>query len=206
EPYYKLLPNKPTDEARKISDDISKLNADRRKWRYSLNIRGFIKYLLGEVELQKHTGKIHNKRISNVLENLSHYYAEEFPFLMYYSDFRNEYDHLRVSAELPKYYEVELLKQIAEELQYQVDRAPIDFLKYWVTRRYSGELTYYFISAGYSRMMDDIRHLHYLSFKKIHDYQASCLYVMKQYLESEAINIKRRYEEYLIGEYPSIYF
>jgi hypothetical protein len=131
EPYYKLLPEKPTDEVRKISDEISKLNGDRRTWRYSLNIRGFIKYLLGEIELQKKPPhKIHNKRISKVLENLSHYYSEEFPFLMYYSEFRNEYDHLRVSAELPKYYEVELLKQIAQELQYQVDRAPIDFLKY----------------------------------------------------------------------------
>jgi hypothetical protein len=206
EPYYKLLPEKPTDEVRKISDEISKLNADRRRWRYSLNIRGFIKYLLGEIQLQKDTGKIHNKRISKVLENLSHYYTEEFPFLMYYGEFKNEYDHLRVSAELPKYYEVELLKQIAEELQYQVDRAPIDFLKYWVTRRYSGELTYYFISAGQSRMMDDKRDLHHLSFKKIHDYQASCLYLMKQYLESEAINIKNRYEDYLLGEYPDIYF
>jgi hypothetical protein len=207
EQYYKLLSEKPTDEVRKISDEISKLNADRRRWRYSLNIRGFIKYLLGEIELQKKPPhKIHNKRISKVLENLSHYYAEEFPFLMYYSEFRNEYDHLRVSAELPKYYEVELLKQIAEELQYQVDRATIDFLKYWVTRRYSGELTYYFISAGWSRMMDDKKDLHYLSFKKIHDYQANCLYLMKQYLESEAVNINMRYEEYLLGEYPNIYF
>jgi hypothetical protein len=51
---------------------------------------------------------------------------------MYYSEFKNEYDRLRISAELPKYYEVELLKQIAEELQYQVDRADTDFLKYWL--------------------------------------------------------------------------
>jgi hypothetical protein len=207
EPYYQLVTDKPTDEGRKTSDEISKLDADRRKWRYSLNIRGLVKYLLGEIELQKiPPPKIHNKRISKVLENLSHYYAEEFPFLMYYSEFKNEYDHLRVSAELPKYYEVELLKQIAQELQYQVDRAPIDFLKYWVTRRYSGELTYYFISAGWSRVMDDKRDLRYLSFKKIHDYQASCLYVMKQYLESEAVNINRRYEMYQAREYPNIYF
>jgi hypothetical protein len=183
EQYYKLLPEKPTDEQRKIASEISKLDADTRRWRYSLNIRGFIKYLLGEIELQKKPPhKIHNKRISKILENLSRYYTEEFPFLMYYSEFRNEYDHLRVSAE------------------------PIDFLKYWVTRRYSGELTYYFISAGRSRMMDDERDLHHLSFKKIHDYQASCLYLMKQYLESEAVNIKNRYEDYLLGEYPDIYF
>jgi hypothetical protein len=55
-----------------------------------------------------------------VLENLSYHYREEFPFLMYYGKFKNEYDLVRIYAGLPKYYEVELLKQIAEELQYQV--------------------------------------------------------------------------------------
>jgi hypothetical protein len=55
-------------------------------------------------------------------------------------------------------------------------------------------------------MIDDKRDLQYLSFKKIHDYQASCLYLMKHYLESEAVNIKQRYEDYLLGEYPDTYF
>ena len=48
-------------------------------------------------------------------------------------------------------------------------------------------------------MLDDERDFTICPLKKIHDYQASCIYVMKQYLQSEAVNIKNRYKDYLLG-------
>jgi hypothetical protein len=132
--------------------------------------------------------------------------SDEFPFLLYYSDFQNEYYRLKEYATLPKYYEVELLKQIAQELRYQVDSADIDFLKYWVTRRYSGELSFYFISSMNSGRLDESKDLRYLSFEKIRYYILTCLDVMKQYLKFEHSNIKGEYENYLDRSHFSAYF
>ena len=109
------------------------------------------------------------------------------------------------SAKLPKNYESKLLKQIAEELQYQVDRVDINLLKYWVTGRYCGELTYYFITAALLGMLDEERDLHYLSFSRINYYQTKCLYQIKQYLESETFNIENQYENCLSDWNSNIY-
>jgi hypothetical protein len=195
-----------------VMKEISDMISGRRRWRYSPNIRTLIKYLLAQIESESEDtrsaekkARIHNKRISNILANLSVNYPEEFPFLLHYSDFQNEYDKLKEYAKLPKYYEVELLKQIAQELQYQVDSANIDFLKYWATRRYSGELSFYFISSIKSGRLDEVKDLHYLSFEKIRHYVLSCLDLTKQYLIFEHSNIKGQYESYLDRDHFGVY-
>ena len=101
---------------------------------------------------------------------------------------------------------MELLKQIAQELRYQVDSADIDFLKYWVTRRYSGELSFYFISSMEGGRLDERKDLHYLSFEKIRHYILSCLDLMKQYLIFEHSNIKGEYENHLDRDHFGVYF
>jgi hypothetical protein len=180
----KIIPVISKEEA-KMDDQIIRIQGDRSKWRFYLNVRGLLQYLLGEIELQNKEKKVHNKRITTVLENLSDNYPQEFPFLLYYSDFAKEFERLRAFAEIPKGYEVELLKKIAEELKNQVEWAKEDFLNYWVTRRYSGEITYYFASAWRTGQFDiDDEHLH-LPFRKMREYQMTNLQVMAEYLKSE---------------------
>jgi hypothetical protein len=210
---FSMAMKKLKDKDKQLMKEISDITSDRRRWRYSPNIRTLIEYLLSQIEYESEDthsaekkARIHNKRISNILANLSVNYPEEFPFLLYYSDFQHEYDRLKEYAKLPKYYEVELLKQIAQELRYQVDSADIDFLKYWVTRRYSGELSFYFISSMNSGRLDERKDLQYLSFEKIRDYILTCLDVMKQYLKIEHSNIKGEYENYLDRSHFSAYF
>jgi len=179
-------------EEGEMDEQIIRITSDRSKWRFYLNIRGLIQYLLGEIEEKK----IHNKRVATVLENLSDY-PHEFPFLLFYSDFAKEHERLRASAEIPKSYEVELLKKIAEELKYQVQWANEDFLKYWVTRRYSGEITYYFASAWRIGLFDiDDGNLR-LPLRKMREYQMANLQIMAEYLKSEHNNINNMYEDLL---------
>lgn len=210
---FSMAMKKLKDRDKQLMKEMSDMTSDRRRWRYSPNIRTLIKYLQAQIESESEgtlsaekKARIHNKRISNILANLSVSYPEEFPFLLYYSDFKNEYDRLKEYAKLPRYYEVELLKQIAQELRYQVDSADIDFLKYWVTRRYSGELCFYFISSMNSGRLDGSKDLRYLSFEKIRDYILTCLDVMKQYLKFEHSNIKGEYENYSDCSHFSAYF
>jgi len=68
-------------EGAKLSLEIAKIERNRSNWRYILNIRGFILYLLGEIESEKHRkgntekkARVHNICISKVLENLSEHY------------------------------------------------------------------------------------------------------------------------------------
>jgi hypothetical protein len=209
---FSIAMKKLKEKDKQLMKEMSDMTFDRRRWRYSPNIRMLIKYLLAQIKSENEDtlsadkkARIHNKRISNVLANLSINYAEEFPFLLYYSDFQNEYERLKGYAKLPKYYEVELLKQIAQELRYQADSADIDFLKYWVTRRYSGEQAS-ILSPMNSGRLDEGKDLHYLSFEKIRHYILSCLDLMKQYLKFEHSNIKGEYENYSDRSHFSAYF
>jgi hypothetical protein len=157
-----------------------------------LNIRGFILYLLGEIESQKQKkgnaekkGRIHNIRITKVLENLSKYYTKEFPFLLYYDDFKNEYEQLAELQTVSTNFEIKLLKEIAEELQYQVHTASNDFLKYWVTQRFSGGITYYFTTRFSTEYCVVDQTLKYLSFAKLKEYMLTNLSIISGYLGNE---------------------
>jgi hypothetical protein len=209
---FSMAMKKLKEKDKQLMKEMSDMTVDRRRWRYSPNIRTLIKYLLAQIRSENEDtlsaekkARIHNKRTSNILANLSVSYPEEFPFLLHYFDFQNEYDRLKEHAKLPKYYEVELLKQIAQELGYQVDSADIDFLKYWVTRRYSGELSFYFISSMRSGRLNDAG-LSHLSFEKIRHYILSCLDLMKRYMMFEHSNIKGEYESYLDRDHFGVYF
>ena len=204
-----------TSETIQIGSEITEIENNRRKWRYDLNIRGLILYILGEIELEEnellkgreHKHKIHNKRISKVLENLSDHKANEFVFLWRYHWFREQYNILKDKENLPNYYEVELLKKIARELQYLVYSADIKLLEYWVTRRYSGEITYYLIAADRGGLLqpqlsDDTGSL-------IRYYQLQNLYVINKYLVDEHKELDNAYDALLHSSFSEdlqIYF
>lgn len=174
---------------RLLSSQIAHIQENPRKWRYVLNVRGLVMYILGEIREEKSKKRIHNKRISNVLMNLSGRSKEKMPFLIYYETFRQMYKELTEIEKLPEYYEVEVLKKIAEELQYLVYTADIAVLKYWVTRRYSSEISYYITTASQT----DLLGLPYNLSLTIRDYQMENLYAMKKYLEDHLKEIDYRY-------------
>ena len=95
-----------------------------------MNIRGLIQYVLGMInEENEKGGRARNVEVSKVLENLSENFKEEFPFLFHYKEIKELYDKLAVekgggrSSLLSEYeyFHVQLIKQIALELQYSLD-------------------------------------------------------------------------------------
>lgn len=62
-------------QIQKIWSKISKIRGDRRLWRYCLNIRGLILYIIGEMELEEIDKRIHNARINTTIQNLSKNYV-----------------------------------------------------------------------------------------------------------------------------------
>jgi hypothetical protein len=162
-----------------------------RNWRYVLNIRGLIRYILGEVAEEEELGKKHDARIDAMLKNLAENYLDRFPFLLYYDAFRQKYHRLHNERKgFPTFYEVEVLKRIALELQYLVHTADHVYLRYYVTRRYSEEITRYF--HRWFRL-GLISNLHGLKYETLRSYQKQILQIVIDYLKDE---IKWKSEEY----------
>lgn len=172
-----------------IISEIIQMEDDRKRWRYLLNIRGLILYILGEIRQEKSGKRAHNQRISNVLRNLS-VHREDMPFLYYYEVFRQEYEKLVCIEKLPEYYEIELIKKIAEELRYIVHTADIALLQYWVTRRYSSEISYYLVAASLSGLLTLANSLS----RSIRDYQMENLLAMRPYLINHLKDIEAQYD------------
>lgn len=116
--------------------DVSEVRTDVVNWKLRLDVRGLIKYLLGEIELEQNE-RAHNERIDKLLDNLSKNYEHDFPFLLYYTDFKGE---------LPRNFLVKLLKDIAQELKGLVDISNFEHLMYHVARRYYFEIEQYFFA------------------------------------------------------------
>ena len=113
--------------------DFSRESHNLYDFRYRLNIRGLVLYILAEIEFGKrHKGNRLNQ-MNMVLENLSKNFVEDFPFLLFYNDFKNA---LRGRS----YYLPRLISEVALELQYQVYSADNRFLMYWVIKRFSEDL------------------------------------------------------------------
>jgi hypothetical protein len=177
-----------TFETTELDEKDMKLWKNKRKHRYSLNIRGLILYILGEIRLEEENRKVNNKRISKVLENLSLNYLDNFPFFKYYADFKKEFDRLAYLSRIPKNFDILLLKDIARELQDQVHHASDSFLLYWITRRFSSGITKYFATASYlgSEHYDKvIESFKRFSVTKLREYQLTNIKVIQKYLSNE---------------------
>jgi hypothetical protein len=136
-----------------IISAVSEIESDRRNWKYSLNTRGLIFYVLGMIKQENEDGRVRNVEISNVLKNLSENYGDEFGFLLHYSEIEKLYNTLAEEKEKEKkrpdrykHFQVKLSKQIALEFQYSLDIIDKDELDYHITMHYSRTLAWHFVA------------------------------------------------------------
>jgi hypothetical protein len=143
-----------TDEVKKIPipnldttaiiSAVSEIESNTRNLEYSMNIRGLIQYVLGMIN-EEGIGRARNIEISKVLQNLSENYKKEFPFLKHYKEIKELYDELAEREEY-KHFQVKLVKQVAQELQYSLDTIDKEDLNYHMIKRYSEALTWYYMA------------------------------------------------------------
>jgi hypothetical protein len=164
--------------------------SNRRNWRYVLNVRGLVRYVLGEIAIENETGRKHNARIGAMLKNLSSHYPGRFPFLLHYDEFRQEYRRLEKSGKRPVLYEVAVLKFVASELRYLAHTADMEYLNYYVTRRYSEEITKYFYRSLRGGLIGNMGGLQY---ETLRDYEKRTLRVIMDHLKGEMKSKKQRY-------------
>jgi hypothetical protein len=158
---------------------------DTRYRMYCFNIRTFILYILSQIEYDNEIGRSHDKRILDIVENLSENYLDEFPFLLYFGDFVKEYSRLEKELEVPKNFIVNLLKEIAEGLKHDVHIFDTDLLKYSFTRRFCAGLMHYFAAKFRIVPMDVDESLKYFTLRKLKNYQLLCFDLMSRYLRTE---------------------
>lgn len=115
-------------EEEKTLSKTLKIKNDTEYWRYSLNLRGFLLYLVEDSQ----TERKNSRRIRSVISNPA--IVQEAPFLMYWQDF-----------EKAGFNVIGLLKKIGTEFQNQL-QFDNDCLLRRVTERYYIELTNYFYS------------------------------------------------------------
>jgi hypothetical protein len=127
---------------------------------YSMNLRGFLKYLAGESsdnnridktietlsECDKYVSIKDQEFMDNSTENgqdlfrtWNYQIKENFPFLSFYKD---------IKKFLPEKFAAKLLKDIALELQNRLEGINIEDLKYEVTSRYYYAIANYFWSVN----------------------------------------------------------
>jgi hypothetical protein len=144
-----LLPSEINDEA--LHSQVSQLESDRRNWKYSLNTRGLVLYLLAIINEENRDARKRkrNVKISHVLENLSENYNVEFRFLEYYKEIKELYYTIAKDEHKSeyKYFQVGCLKRIALELQNVIDTIDKAELDYYITKRYEEDSTWYFITG-----------------------------------------------------------
>ena len=82
------------------------------------------------------------------MQNLSENYKDEFPFLIYYKEIKELYYKLATEKGISeyKYFHVQLIEQIAFELQHSLDTIDKEDLNYYIIKRYSEELTWYYMA------------------------------------------------------------
>jgi hypothetical protein len=107
--------------------DITGDDFDRRKWKYSLNFRGFLLYLVGEARSKRQN----NKRLREVISNPA--ILEMAPFLQYWQDFAKS-----------KFDVIGTLRQIGIEFQNLLTTHSNEYLQRRVTERYFFTVDNYF--------------------------------------------------------------
>jgi hypothetical protein len=175
-----------------------------RDYRYSLDIRGLILLILGKIGLEneRYGGRAQNLRILQVLQNLSVNYVDRFPFLLYFNGFRSEYKLLEDAHKVRQNFIASLIKEIAEELRFQVHLpAGENYLKYWLIRRFSGGITYYFATSIKMGLIPPDKDLKYLSFDTLKSYQLENLEAMAEILREEHTETQGNYDLLLYNNF-----
>jgi hypothetical protein len=194
------------DLRRESKDNVEAIDIsnDRRNWLYLPNLRGLLRVIVDGVqqhqvqkrkELKKR--RTRNVQLSHMLSNLSEHFPNNFPFLLYYDDFKKVLKRkAQEEKNLELFSEVEALKRIALELQYQIGSADILFLRYWVTKRYIELVMDYF---GYSFKAGLIKNIRDIPYAKLKDYLLRNIAIMIDYLESELEIRKAEYSRWCSG-------
>ena len=209
---YKQLP-KQSHTAKELNHEIEEISMNNRLYVYSLNIRGLILYILGEIENEDKVNserykdkkrKInYNPQISKVIINLAKYYSRKFPFLYDYIEMSNLLSKIDASTHSEKYYEIKILRKISEELKHQIhfderynnldlDSNNNNMINYWLTKRYFSEISYYF--AYLYQFLDDENKKGFIHLFR--DYQKQMLTLLEEYLEEEQKSIRNLLNEY----------
>ena len=201
---YNKLPE--SDTARgELKREIEEIFMNNRLYVYSLNIRGLILYILGEVEHESTTNserqkpkrrKVnYNSKISKVIENLAEHYWMKFPFLYNYKEMRNIISKIP-NKHFENHFEIKILRKIAEELKHQIhfderySNSKIDsnnnVINYWITKRYFSEISYYFAYLCMA-LPDDKKNEFNNLFR---DFQNRMVILMKEYLKKEQESLR----------------
>lgn len=124
EDLYHYWPETESDMRRSL--EIGTIENDSRNFAFFLTIKGFLLYLLGRQD---------SRKINKVIESLSQneYAKNDFSFLWKYHIFDEVYG--------PQ-YKINVLRDIAFEMQNQIVSSDRNFLLYWITKRFHYAMIY----------------------------------------------------------------
>ena len=174
---------------------IAQITNNPRTWRYSLNLKGFLLYLFTVYK----NDKINYKIINSVLKNLCTY--PEFDFLQYLDIFGKE--------------KVDLLIEIAVELQFNLMTYSREYLRYYIIKRCQEEISFWVaiedntLTKKFSRLMKkkEIQNLNEL-IKELSNYKIKILYelipIEQNNLEFMMIDLNRTKQRQISLENPNL--
>jgi hypothetical protein len=209
---YEIRKNLSSTQNQTKGDRVKSIEIEK----YFLNIRGLILYILGKItprqnenqnppnqkEFSKNREK-YRKNISDVLSNLSINYSSNFPFLFYYNRFKEILKGIMKNHQDLRYYEVEILINIAKELKTQIwfderySNLSLDcnnnaLINYWIVKRYSIEVTHYL-----AYFFKDLKENNKEEFLTIYrEYQNKMLTIMLEYLKDEQKSAQNLIDEF----------
>lgn len=208
---YKTLESQTDKE--ELNREIEEIYMNNELYVYSLNIRGLILYILAEIYNENKNNFDRNKvkkrkinynpQISRVIENLAANYSKKFPFLSNYIEMKKIINKISSSKDFEKYYEVKILRKIADELNHQINfderysNLDVDFnnndmMYYWITKRYFTEIIHYFAYL-YPFLGNDNQSEFSNLFK---DYKRKMITIMEECLEKEQESLKNLLYEF----------
>jgi hypothetical protein len=160
---------------------ISTKEISQNDFKYSLTLKGFILFLLGD-----QSNRISNSRIDKVIEALkqNEYTRKDYPFLWNYKIL----DKIQ-----GRDFKINLLKRIAFEAQHLLIREDENFLRYWITSQFHTAIARLFggppffnpaikLSLNYTIKLED-------GAKWIKDYDKKMLEYSLRYLQGEEAHI-----------------
>lgn len=177
------------DEMTNLYWQMDAIYTNNKSYAFQLNIRGLLLYIAGEIELEKKQGRIHNSRISTILENLSINFLSMFPFLQFYTEFRHEFTKNKETTLEYKYFEVKLMKEITKRLEIHLGSSDINFLEYYVSKIYCKYILYHLIYLIDQRILSNNNEL--INMIKI--YQINNLKFLTSYLNKEKKMLEKHY-------------
>lgn len=172
-----------------LNHEISSVMLERSNWEFTLNLRGLLLYLL-EISSKK------ERRVREVLRNLSSKYDKIFPFLLNWENF-----------EKAGFAVLDVLLRISREYAAFLNHPAWtdDYLLREITKRYYKELSGYFRFKDKKLIVKEIdSNAPQVSSEKIdsetllnlNKYRRQILGLIKKWLEQELENVNKDFENY----------